>query len=225
MDKHYSQLTLKKRKEIVAGLDRGDPFRGIASLIGRQPSTVSREVRKNRHVRAYKARRSACRGRNWCKRVGVCTECVRKGAYCAGCDARDCRDESPAYADQVACDVLVGAPGSATAAARTATAATAPIATSTTPRWPRRPPTSAEATPARASTCPGRRRRSPSRTSRTACRGGCALRDIRALRGRRGRSPLHDIPLGGRRLRRADQPRARAQGRLQAARQSGGSRK
>lgn len=58
MDKHYSQLTLKERKEIEAGLDRGDPFRGIASLIGRQPSTVSREVRENRHVRAYKARRS-----------------------------------------------------------------------------------------------------------------------------------------------------------------------
>lgn len=37
MDKHYSQLTLKERKEIEAGLDRGDPFRGIASLIGRQP--------------------------------------------------------------------------------------------------------------------------------------------------------------------------------------------
>ena len=63
MDKHYSQLTLKERKEIEAGLDRGDPFRGIASLIGRQPSTVSREVRENRHLRAYKARRSACRGR------------------------------------------------------------------------------------------------------------------------------------------------------------------
>lgn len=110
MDKHYSQLTLKERKEIEAGLDRGDPFRGIASLIGRQPSTVSREVRENRHVRAYKARRSACRGRNWCKRVGVCAECVREGAYCAGCDARDCRDECPAYAGQVACDVLVGAP-------------------------------------------------------------------------------------------------------------------
>ena len=110
MDKHYSQLTLKERKEIEAGLDRGDSFRGIASLIGRQPSTVSREVRENRHVRAYKARRSACRGRNWCKRVGVCAECVREGACCAGCDARDCRDACPAYADQVACDVLVGAP-------------------------------------------------------------------------------------------------------------------
>ena len=48
MDKHYSQLTLKERKEIEAVLDRGDPFRGIASLIGRQPSTVSREVRENR---------------------------------------------------------------------------------------------------------------------------------------------------------------------------------
>lgn len=110
MDKGYKQLTLRERKEIEEGLGRGDSFRAIARLIGRNPSTVSREVRENRHVRALKARKGACRDRNWCKRVGVCTECVREGAYCAGCDARDCRDHCGAYADQVACDVLVRAP-------------------------------------------------------------------------------------------------------------------
>ena len=110
MDKHYNQLTLKERKEIEAGLTRGDSFREIARLIGRQASTVSREVRENRHVRAFKGRRSACRDRNWCKRVGVCAECVREGACCASCDARDCREACPAYADQIACDALVRAP-------------------------------------------------------------------------------------------------------------------
>ena len=110
MEKHYNQLTLKERKEIEEGLTRGDSFREIARLIGRQPSTVSREVRENRHVRAFKGRKAACRSRGWCKRVGVCAECVREGAHCAGCDARDCRDVCPAYAEQVACDVLVGAP-------------------------------------------------------------------------------------------------------------------
>jgi IS30 family transposase len=32
------------------------------------------------------------------------------GAFCAGCDARDCRDHCAAHADQVACGVLVRAP-------------------------------------------------------------------------------------------------------------------
>lgn len=110
MKQRYTQLNLKERKQIQDGLDRGDSFRAIARLIGRNVSTVSREVRENRHVRAFKARRSACRDRNWCKRIGVCEECLREGAYCAGCDARDCRDRCTSYAEQVACDVLVRAP-------------------------------------------------------------------------------------------------------------------
>lgn len=104
MDKGYRQLTLKERKEIEDGLNRGDSFRAIARLIGRSPSTVSREVRENRHVRAFRPRKGACRDRSWCKRVGVCAECVREGAFCAGCDVRDCRDFCPAYAERTACD-------------------------------------------------------------------------------------------------------------------------
>lgn len=111
MGKAYKQLTLRERKEIEEGLGRGDSLRAIARLIGRSPSTVSREVRESRHVRAFKSRKSACRDRNWCKRVGVCAECVREGAFCAGCDARDCRDRCGAYAEQVACDVLARAVG------------------------------------------------------------------------------------------------------------------
>ena len=110
MDKEYKQLTLRERKEIEEGLDRGDSFRAIARLAGRSPSTISREVRENRHVRSFKARKAACRDRNWCKRVGVCAECVREGAYCAGCDARDCRDECKAYAEQAGCERMGRAP-------------------------------------------------------------------------------------------------------------------
>lgn len=110
MDRHYSQLTLWERKEIEEGLTRGDSYGKIARLIGRPTSTVSREVRENRHVRAFRPRKPACRDRNWCRRVGVCSECVREGALCSGCDARDCRDSCPAYAGQTACDVLARAP-------------------------------------------------------------------------------------------------------------------
>lgn len=110
MDREYRQLTLKERRDIEEGLNRGDSFRAIARLIGRSPSTVSREVRENRHVRAFRPRKSACRDRGWCKRAGVCPECLREGAHCAGCDARDCRDFCAAYAEQTACDVLARAP-------------------------------------------------------------------------------------------------------------------
>lgn len=69
MDKEYRQLTLRERKGIEEGLGRGDSFRAIARIIGRSPSTVSREVRENRHVRSFRPRKGACRDRNWCKRV------------------------------------------------------------------------------------------------------------------------------------------------------------
>lgn len=110
MNKEYRQLGLKERKEIEEGLNRGDSFRAIARLTGRDPSTISREVRENRHVRSFRARKAACRDRDWCKRVGVCAECVREGAYCSGCDARDCRDECGAYAEQAGCDRMAKAP-------------------------------------------------------------------------------------------------------------------
>ena len=110
MKQRYTQLNFKERKQIQDGLDRGDSFRAIARLINRNASTISREVYENRHVRAFKARKFACRNRNWCKRVGVCEKCLREGAYCVGCDVRDCRDYCASYAKQNACDVLTRAP-------------------------------------------------------------------------------------------------------------------
>ena len=91
-------------------MSRGDSYRKIARLIGRPPSTVSREVRENRHVRAFKARKSARRDRSWRRRVGVCAERVREGAFCSGCDAGDRRDSRPAYTGRTACDILTRAP-------------------------------------------------------------------------------------------------------------------
>ena len=91
MDKGYRQLTLKERKEIEDGLNRGDSFRAIARLIGRSPSTVSREVRENRHVRAF--RRTACDALT--RAPWVCNGC-RKNRY--GCN----RGNRFAYEAQVA---------------------------------------------------------------------------------------------------------------------------
>lgn len=110
MDRHYSRLTMMERRQIEEGLGRDDSFREIARLIGRNASTISREVREDGHVRAFRARKAACRDRNRCKRVGVCAECVREGAHCAACDARDCRDECRAYARQGACERMGKAP-------------------------------------------------------------------------------------------------------------------
>jgi IS30 family transposase len=60
-------LTVEEREEIALGLARGDGIRRIARILDRQPSVVSREVRRNRSQRGYRAttaeRRAAVRRR------------------------------------------------------------------------------------------------------------------------------------------------------------------
>ncbi len=51
-------LSLEEREEIFAGVERGDSMRAIAQRLGRAPSTVLRELRRNM-TQQYRAR---CRG-------------------------------------------------------------------------------------------------------------------------------------------------------------------
>lgn len=111
MAKGCKQPSLKERKEIEGGLNRGDPIRAIAKLVGRSPSTVSREVKQNRARRAHKAKKGNRREANWCRRAGVCGEgrpCP--GARCAGCGKVDCRSVRPEYQPRTACQILARSP-------------------------------------------------------------------------------------------------------------------
>jgi len=106
----YNQLTLYDRQKIEEGLNDRLGFRAIARAIERSPSTVSREVKTNRTMKAVKAQKSVCRNRNWCKLTGVCEVCRREGATCAACDIRDCSEVCRAYLSQVTCERLTKAP-------------------------------------------------------------------------------------------------------------------
>jgi len=48
-------LSLAEREEVAVGLARGDSVRAIARTLNRAPSTISREVRRNRSGRGYRA--------------------------------------------------------------------------------------------------------------------------------------------------------------------------
>jgi IS30 family transposase len=51
-------LTLPEREEISRGLVVGYSLRSIAEQLGRSPSTISREIHRNRHRRGYRASRA-----------------------------------------------------------------------------------------------------------------------------------------------------------------------
>ena len=56
-------LSLSEREEIFAGVVRGDSIRLIARGLGRAPSTVQRELRRNMRHQRYRARRPRGRSR------------------------------------------------------------------------------------------------------------------------------------------------------------------
>jgi transposase, IS30 family len=67
MHKHnqgkYRRLTADEREEISRGLAQGQTLREIARSLGRQPSSISREVRRNRGKKGYRAWSASHRAR------------------------------------------------------------------------------------------------------------------------------------------------------------------
>jgi hypothetical protein len=56
--KHYTHLAQEERYQIHALMKAGHPQKEIAAFIGRSPSTVGRELRRNRGQRGYRPRQA-----------------------------------------------------------------------------------------------------------------------------------------------------------------------
>ncbi|MBR4024646.1 MAG: IS30 family transposase [Firmicutes bacterium] len=71
---NHKHLSLSERIYIEQELYQGTSFKGIASFLGKDPSTISKEVRRNRTL---------CRGRFRSERCGICAffdECTIRGS-------------------------------------------------------------------------------------------------------------------------------------------------
>ena len=73
-------LSLSEGEEIFAGVERGDSIRAIAMSIGRWPSTVYRELRRNMRHQKYRARHQHGRPRTqpWNYRPSLAQERARR---------------------------------------------------------------------------------------------------------------------------------------------------
>jgi transposase, IS30 family len=82
-DRNPRQLSLAEREEIAVGLAGGDSFRQLAARLGREPSTVSREVNVNGGRDAYRAWRADRRAFEQARRPKRrrLVECPRLAAY------------------------------------------------------------------------------------------------------------------------------------------------
>ena len=87
----YKQLTHEQRKQIETGLQQQDSFKKIAETIGKDCSTISKEVRSHlicRKTGAYGKPFNDCSLRKKCRQIDICPTCSaskRRPLYCSFC--------------------------------------------------------------------------------------------------------------------------------------------
>ena len=79
MTKH-KHLTLSDRNDIQLGLERGETFKAIGQLILKDPTTVSKEVKRNRQVRESTCHNLPCPLLD--KATFVCNGCPKRRQNC-----------------------------------------------------------------------------------------------------------------------------------------------
>ena len=94
-------LTLSDRTSIETSLKEGTSFKGIATDLGKDPSTISKEVRAHITICEKKDTYNPCILRKECKHYSdLCEKCSYKwGHYCNRC--KGCYTHCPDYVEQV----------------------------------------------------------------------------------------------------------------------------
>ena len=93
---NQKHLTLSDRILIEQGLNEGKSFKVIASIIGKDPTTASKEVKKHRAIKQHKDtnKKPRCANEKTCLVNGLCSR-QRCFKLCKSCKL--CRDICPQY--------------------------------------------------------------------------------------------------------------------------------
>jgi IS30 family transposase len=112
MSVKHAHLTEDERYSIKHGLDRGDSFKAIARDIGKDCTTISKEI-KNRRVFERKGclgqAFNDCVNRFGCTAGGLCPDRRCRGKSCRTCTKRRCFDMCADYKREF-CELLKRAP-------------------------------------------------------------------------------------------------------------------
>jgi len=104
-------LTLSDRTTIEAGMKGGRSFKNIAAELGKDPSTISKEVRAHIIICEKKDTFNPCLLRKECSHNGdLCKQCSYKwGHACNRCKSKGCYTVCPDYVERV-CERLTKPP-------------------------------------------------------------------------------------------------------------------
>lgn len=96
---NQKHLTLQDRLYIEKALSNGTSFKDIARFLCKDPTTISKEVRKHRlsdwyHKGTFYNAKNFCIHRYHCRRTNVCDKIILCGIKCASCPTcnQTCRD-------------------------------------------------------------------------------------------------------------------------------------
>lgn len=101
----YSHMSSSDRFDIEAGLNDGQKFREIGEAVGKDCTTISKEVRSHliyKKTGAYGRPFNDCVNRKTCKLSGVCADCPenrQRNRFCSTCSK--CIDNCTMYAKEV----------------------------------------------------------------------------------------------------------------------------
>ena len=106
--KHYKHLSAHERGVINHMLNEQESFKSIARALGRDPSTISKEIR--RHLRfeqkgAYGSPFNDCKMRKECLIIGLCGKEKCRMDSCRNCK-HGCTPHCPDYVKEVCPDLL-----------------------------------------------------------------------------------------------------------------------
>ena len=108
MSRKYKHLTLDDRYEIKRGLDNGDSFKAIAKTIGRDCTTISKEVKARRIFRqtgCFGSKFNDCANRIGCLENALCDGKVCRAKKCFDCKTVHCASICPSYSKKVCKDL------------------------------------------------------------------------------------------------------------------------
>lgn len=93
---NQAHLTLSDRIYIEQGLERQMNFKEIAIFLQKDPTTISKEIRRHRVIRERDTRTALCTLRGSCTRTKMCPN-KYCGRLCGQCTLRHCHSSCPDY--------------------------------------------------------------------------------------------------------------------------------
>lgn len=112
MNKKYTHLTEEDRRSIRTGLDKGDSFKRIARTVGKDCTTISKEVKNRRAFKktgCYGQDFNNCANRIGCTVSGICNNPTCRKKCCRTCRKVKCYCLCPDYKAEY-CGRLIKAP-------------------------------------------------------------------------------------------------------------------